>query len=191
MIYCHRGWVRVVYEDQGEPFVVHPGDCVLQPPEIRHRVLECSSNLEVIEIGCPAIHETWADHDMTLPTQRIDSGRLFSDQQFVRHVAEQACWSPWIAEGFEYRDTGIGEATNGIGSVEVIRRADGDSQSPQQVHHHRLSFAFMLRGAARLQCEANETTVLSAGDSFVIPPGHAHQLEDCSKDFELLRVSIN
>jgi quercetin dioxygenase-like cupin family protein len=40
MIYCHRGWVRVVYEDQGEPFVMHPGDCVLQPPGIRHRVLE-------------------------------------------------------------------------------------------------------------------------------------------------------
>ena len=32
MIYCCRGWVRVVYEDQGAPFVLEPGDCVLQPP---------------------------------------------------------------------------------------------------------------------------------------------------------------
>src|SRR6185312_10404915 len=24
----------------GDPFVMHAGDCVLQPPEIRHRVLE-------------------------------------------------------------------------------------------------------------------------------------------------------
>ena len=31
MIYCRRGWVRVVYEDQGPPFVMEPGDCVLQP----------------------------------------------------------------------------------------------------------------------------------------------------------------
>jgi len=31
MIYCYRGWVRVVYEDQGPPFVMRPGDCVLQP----------------------------------------------------------------------------------------------------------------------------------------------------------------
>ena len=90
VIYCHRGWGRVVYEGQGAPFIMHPGDCVLQPPEIRHQVLECSSNLEVIEIGCPAIHETWADHDMTLPTRQVDSGRLFSDQRFVRHAAEQA-----------------------------------------------------------------------------------------------------
>ena len=25
MIYCAKGWVRVSYEDQGEPFVVRPG----------------------------------------------------------------------------------------------------------------------------------------------------------------------
>ena len=53
MIYVRRGWVRVVYEDQGEPFVMHEGDLVLQPPEIRHRVLESSPGLEVIEIGAP------------------------------------------------------------------------------------------------------------------------------------------
>ncbi|HWI75836.1 MAG TPA: cupin domain-containing protein, partial [Sphingomicrobium sp.] len=42
MIYVRSGWVRVVYEDQGDPFVMEAGDLVLQPPEIRHRVLESS-----------------------------------------------------------------------------------------------------------------------------------------------------
>src|SRR5262249_55722000 len=42
MIYCAKGWVRVVYEDQGPPFVLAAGDCVLQPRRIRHRVLESS-----------------------------------------------------------------------------------------------------------------------------------------------------
>ncbi len=51
MIYCYKGWVRVVYEDQGEPFVMNAGDCVLQPPEIRHRVLECSVDLGVVQIS--------------------------------------------------------------------------------------------------------------------------------------------
>jgi len=51
LIYCYRGWVKVVYEDQGEPLILNPGDCVTQPPGIRHRVLESSDNLEVIEIG--------------------------------------------------------------------------------------------------------------------------------------------
>lgn len=36
-IYVICGWVEVVYEDQGAPFVMHTGDCVLQPPQIRHR----------------------------------------------------------------------------------------------------------------------------------------------------------
>ena len=65
------GWVRVVYEDQGPPFVVEAGDCVLQPPGIRHRVLESSAGLEVVEVTCPAAHPTHADHDMTLPTPAV------------------------------------------------------------------------------------------------------------------------
>ena len=53
MIFCVNGWVRVVYEDQGEPMLLEAGDCFLQPPHIRHRVLECSDQMEVVEIACP------------------------------------------------------------------------------------------------------------------------------------------
>ena len=67
LIYCYRGSVRVVYEDQGPPFVLQAGDAVLQPPEIRHRVLESSAGLEVIEVSCPAEHETLADLDWSCP----------------------------------------------------------------------------------------------------------------------------
>ena len=42
LIYCYKGWVRLVYEDQGPEFILRAGDCVIQPPEIRHRVLELS-----------------------------------------------------------------------------------------------------------------------------------------------------
>jgi hypothetical protein len=47
LIHCHAGWVRLVYEDQGEPFILRAGDSVIQPPQIRHRVLESSGGLEV------------------------------------------------------------------------------------------------------------------------------------------------
>ena len=50
----------VAYENQGPPFLLRPGDMVIQPPEIRHRVLESSDGLEVVEIGCPADHVTIA-----------------------------------------------------------------------------------------------------------------------------------
>ena len=82
MIYCLKGRIKVVYEDQGEPFWLETGDCVLQPPEIRHRVLECEANSEVIEITMPAEHETWVEHDITLPTNELKPYRDFGGQRF-------------------------------------------------------------------------------------------------------------
>jgi quercetin dioxygenase-like cupin family protein len=46
MIYCRKGRVEVVYEGQGPSFTLYPGDCVLQPPGIRHRVLQSAEDLE-------------------------------------------------------------------------------------------------------------------------------------------------
>ena len=82
MIYCLSGWAKLLYEDQGAPFVMNAGDCVLQPPEIRHRVLESSDEFEVLEIGCPAIHETFADHALDLPNENIAPERVFGEQKF-------------------------------------------------------------------------------------------------------------
>ena len=89
MIFCRRGWVRLVYEDQGPAFLMQAGDCVLQPPRIRHRVLESSPGLEVVELGCPALHETLADHGMDLPTATLAPDRDFGGQRFLRHVAAE------------------------------------------------------------------------------------------------------
>jgi len=192
MIFCHKGWVSVIYEDQGDAFVMLPGDCVLQPPQIRHRVLECSPNLEVIELGCPALHETWADYELTLPTQRIDPQRLFSGQRFVRHVAQQAHWDAWLAEGFEFRDTGISKATGALASVEVIRCTSPTNQPVQLRHNERLSFYFLLRGSARLHdTETDTETCFSENDSWVTAPRRCYQLEHCSPDFEILRVTVH
>jgi mannose-6-phosphate isomerase-like protein (cupin superfamily) len=87
MIRCIKGRIKVVYEDQGAPFWLEPGDWVIQPPEIRHRVLECEAGSEVIEISMPAEHETWADHEMTLPTSEYRPDRDFKGQRFVHHAA--------------------------------------------------------------------------------------------------------
>jgi mannose-6-phosphate isomerase-like protein (cupin superfamily) len=57
MIYILKGWVRFTYEDEGE-FTFGPGDCCLQPPGIVHDELECSEDLELIEITSPARFET-------------------------------------------------------------------------------------------------------------------------------------
>jgi len=52
-----RGWIKFVYEGQGER-TFQTGDCVLQPPSIVHNELECSDDLEVLEIYSPAVHPT-------------------------------------------------------------------------------------------------------------------------------------
>ncbi len=189
MIYCHKGWVRLVYEDQGEPFVLEAGDCVLQPPEIRHRVLESGGGLEVIELGCPAEHETLADHTMPLPTGGFEPHRDFSGQRFVRHDASAAAWHPWRFDGFEHRDIGIGAATNGLAGVRVVRPV-GVDRTPPSTHDAEFVFGFVLRGSCTLECEGVAPAELLDGDTFVIPVGMVHSLTSCSPDFELLDVTL-
>ena len=57
MFYVLKGWIKFVYEGQGER-LFHAGDCVLQPAGIVHNELDCSDDLEVLEIYSPAVHET-------------------------------------------------------------------------------------------------------------------------------------
>ena len=115
------GGCAVVYEDQGPPFVLEAGDCVLQPPGIRHRVLESSPGLEVVEVGSPAAHPTYVDHDLQLPTAEVRPERTFGGQRFVHHRAATATPQPWRADGFECIDTGIADATDGLAGVRNVR----------------------------------------------------------------------
>ena len=57
MFYVLKGWIRFVYEGQGEQ-TFHAGDCVVQPAGIVHNELECSDDIEVLEVYSPAVHET-------------------------------------------------------------------------------------------------------------------------------------
>src|SRR3954469_9297261 len=187
MIFCKAGWVRVVYEDQGPPFVMQAGDCVLQPPGIRHRVLEASPGLEVIEIGCPAVHETWADHGLTLPNQNVDPERAFSGQRFMRHVAASAAWVPWKIPGFEARDTGIGPATNDLASVRVLR---ANKHALGTIEHSgEFLFYFVLRGELGLQSVAFGSHQLHGDESCVIPAGGKFELT-AEPGLEMLEVAL-
>jgi quercetin dioxygenase-like cupin family protein len=181
MIIVRRGWVRVVYEGQGEPFVMNAGDLVLQPPEIRHRVLESSAGLEVIEIGSPALHETFADHEMALPTDSVQLDRLFEGQRFLRHVAGETPWTPF--NGAEAQETAMLSATGGLADVRTVRPASGPTIRFKP-HQGELVFGFVLDGSAQLHNEQ-----LGPSDAFVITPGEAWMLTKTSDDFRLLHVT--
>ena len=107
VIYCLKGAIRVVYESQGEPFWLRPGDCVLQPPEIRHRVLEAEAGSEVIELTSPAEHETWFDHEMQLPNAVVIPDRTFGERRFVLHTTTDSEWKSSAFDGTLVSDTKI------------------------------------------------------------------------------------
>jgi mannose-6-phosphate isomerase-like protein (cupin superfamily) len=186
MIFCRRGWARLVYEDQGPPFLFQAGDCVLQPPRIRHRVLESSSAFEVVEISCPASHETLADHDMELPTAHLAPDRDFGGQRFHHHIAAELAWTAHGVPGFEQRGTGVDEATGGVAGARVIRAAGG-RELHVPAHDGELMFGFLLDGSATLDYAGAHP--LGPADAFVIPAGAPWALRDCSDDLALLEVT--
>jgi len=166
IIYCWRGWVRVVYQDQGPPFTLEPGDCVLQPPQIRHQVIECSPGLEVIEVASPAEHQTAADPAIALPTAQVRPDRLFAGQRFHRHRSAAASWER--RGPLDWRDLGMTEATGGLLSAGVARtRAPLELRGPL--------FAFVLAGAT------------DTGDAMHVPAGEVVAI---AADRELLVVEL-
>jgi quercetin dioxygenase-like cupin family protein len=187
LLACRRGWARLVYEDQGPPFVFAAGDVVLQPPRIRHRVLEASDGFEVVEVSCPALHETLADHDLILPTDRVTPERDFGGQVFLRHQGAVAPWRSDPATGFEVQDTGVSGATGGLARAVVLRPAGrGEARFPPQ--GGELLFGFLLDGSAVLDVQGGQT--LGPGDAFVIPPHAPWGLSGCSPDLALLWVTV-
>jgi len=187
LIYCYKGWVRVVYEDQGPAFVMQAGDCVLQPPEIRHRVLESSPGLEVIEIACPAEHETLADPKLDLPSAAHRPEREFGGQRFMWHRAAAAAWQP--GAGLEARDLGLAQATGGLVTARVCRWPAGGSARLRS-HGAELTFGFVLSGEATLDREGHPAEPLGPADAFVVPGGGGCAIRDVSAGLELLELAL-
>ena len=178
----------MVYEDQGEPFRLFAGNCVIQPPEIRHKVLYASDNIEVIEIGVPAEHVTTIDHNMELPTKEFNPEREFSGQKFVHNKADEATWSDFRIPGFTCRDTTIAKNTKNVAGVQVIR-PNGQAIKPTK-HNCDILFNFVMEGKMTLSADGQPTHKLTAGDAFVIPPNLMTEYSNISKDLELLEVSL-
>jgi quercetin dioxygenase-like cupin family protein len=171
VIYCLRGAIRVVYEDQGEPFWLRPGDCVLQPPAIRHRVLEAEAGSEVVEVGCPAVHETWVDHEMRLPTEIRRYLREFGGQRFVRHVAKETKVIRFSGSWNEIVDTGIRDATGGLADV-TVRWIFGEFSGEEVALAVTDDpyFFYVLDGRIKIETLEADQHDLSANDSVLILP---------------------
>lgn len=188
LIFCIKGWVDVLYEDQGDVRRLNAGDCFIQPPAIRHRVLHAAEGIEVIEIGVPAEHITEIDHELILPTPVERPDREWGGQKFVHSLAMDGIFEPFRVPGFEARDTTICNNTGGVASV-LVARPTG-SPSPWTRHDGDILFNFVLAGEMTLEGEGKNPFLLSAGDAFVIPPRMATRYTDATTDLQLLEVSL-
>ena len=57
MVFILRGWATFEYEGVGLR-TLREGDCINQVPGLKHREIECSENLEMLEIVSPADFKT-------------------------------------------------------------------------------------------------------------------------------------
>jgi len=57
LVYVLKGWIEFEYEGQGL-VRLEAGSCVHQPPEIRHREIGHSEDIEMLEIALPANFKT-------------------------------------------------------------------------------------------------------------------------------------
>ena len=188
LIFCIKGAVDVLYEDQGGVLRLAAGDCFIQPPGIRHKVLNAEDGVEVIEIGVPAEHVTEIDHAMTLPTPEPRPAREWDGQRFVHSLARDGEFKPFRIPGFEARDTTINASTRGVASVMVARPRG--AASPWTRHDGDILFTFVMAGEMTLEGEDKDPQHLTPGDAFVIPPGMATRYAAATAQLELLEVAL-
>ncbi|HUF04269.1 MAG TPA: cupin domain-containing protein [Aridibacter sp.] len=181
VIFCLKGSCRLVYEYQGEPFDFSAGDCVLQPPGIRHRVLECSDGFEVLELSSPAEHPTYADHEMDLPNPHIDPEKDFAGQHFHRHIAKDG-------DG-PRTDLGLAEPSSGAVLGELIRPR-GSRSERVEFGRPDSALVYVAEGGAEMTGGPSGPLVLAEGSSCFIPevPDSAIECTDASALIFRLRL---
>ncbi len=57
MVLVLEGWATFEYEGRGQ-HTIKKGDCILQPPLLKHREIACSEDFSVFEVVAPANFET-------------------------------------------------------------------------------------------------------------------------------------
>ena len=130
----------------------------------------------MIELGCPAIHETIADFDLQLPNSSPDclssgeegssDGRLFEGQRFVRHISSAAEWKPTPIP--PSLTTTASALPDGDATVTFVPIAIENSAEGQTLLHRDIGFSSATSGLASavvLKAASPPCTVFSGADA--------------------------
>ena len=190
MIFVKAGWVRLVYEDQGEPFVMVAGDCVLQPPRDPPPCARVVAGARGDRDRLPGA----ARDDRRLVARRCRTGAA------TRHASGRASGSSAMSPprrrttrgGSPAGSTatpGIGDATAGLAGVRVARVTTGSGRRGRARHRVRDAGRAARRGDVRDRRTARARR-LRESSSVAIPGGVAYRLVDATPDCELLDVTL-
>jgi quercetin dioxygenase-like cupin family protein len=108
----------------------------------------------------------------------------------VHHVAPDGTdFDRGLREYFEYRDTGVREATGGSFAAHVIRAIPGKTVVPEW-HTHGVGFQmfYVLKGWVEFEYEDIGKVRLNVRDSVYQPSGVPHRELAHSDDLEVLEI---
>ena len=68
-VYVLKGWLKFEYEGVPGVITVKAGDCFVQPPNILHREIAHSMNMELLEVVAPANFKTFDGPKLEAPAK--------------------------------------------------------------------------------------------------------------------------
>lgn len=104
--------------------------------------------------------------------------------------------NPFVSGGLrvyrEYRDLGIGDATDGRVHAHIIRTTKPCPEGGSGMHYHDLDFqmVMVLKGRSRVWFEGEGEVEFEEGDCWIQPPGIKHNVLYYSEDYELLELTL-
>ena len=120
----------------------------------------------------------------------MSEGKIHSD-----FMVNRAKDNPFVSGGLrvyrEYRDLGIGNATNGKVHAHIIRTTKPCPEGSGP-HYHDVDFqmVMILKGQSRVWFEGHGEVEFEEGDCWIQPPGIKHNVLYYSEDYELLELTL-
>ncbi len=119
----------------------------------------------------------------------IDSEPMAGTKELLcQHLVDATFGKTGRRSFFEYRDTGLEQATGGDYRAQVMRATDVMETTGWHYHVCELQFVYVLNGWVDLAFEDGRNERFEAGSVMAIPPGMVHNELACSPDFEALEV---
>jgi quercetin dioxygenase-like cupin family protein len=109
----------------------------------------------------------------------------------VSHLADSRFEAGGLRAYFVYRDLGVARATGGRVGAQVVKAIEAVPK-PMGRHRHSLKFQmiYVLKGWAKFEYDGQGVIKLTAGSCVHQPAGIKHEQIACSKDFEVLEITL-